>query len=478
MAATPSVLFSSTSQFLPAIRPNALPYTLPPPSPASSASPPFTIPESLYQRLLSANYPITVVLIYATTVTILNRINASRGNKPWAFSKTTAFLWFVILHNVTLAIYSGWTFAGMAKAVHRSVGPALRDRKGAVEIWDSVCKIHGPSGLGNAASYNESVGAWTVSSPTTRLSASGTPSSTDTGRLWNEGLAFYGWIFYLSKFYEVVDTAIVLAKGKRSSTLQTYHHAGAMIGMWAGIRYMAPPIFMFCLFNSCIHTMMITQIVIGSLFAISNVFTSYTIPVEVPYTVLKANNPSRMSSENSVAKSIATTTALASFGNFLKKIALRAAGWPGLAENVTPAAPRQQQKPTGYTAPPSAPEVHETHYRTEHQVVPCLSTSGEAFAIWLNVFYLAPLAWLFVRFFIRSYIRSTSPTAKKVSPHVVGKAKATGDAAKGELNGRPTTHANDGKAETMNGQAQTDGHVETNEEGHANKTAQSGGGML
>ncbi len=53
----------------------------------------------------------------------------------------------------------------------------------------------------------------------------------DTGRIWNEGLAFYGWIFYLSKFYEVLDTFIILAKGKLSSTLQTYHHAGAMMCM-------------------------------------------------------------------------------------------------------------------------------------------------------------------------------------------------------------------------------------------------------
>jgi hypothetical protein len=259
MAVTPSIWFSPASSSLPVIPPNPLPYTIPPP-PASSVGPPFTIPESLYHRLLSANYPITIALVYATTVIILNRVNASRGNKPWPFSKTTAFLWSVVLHNVVLAVYSGWTFVGMVKAVHHSVGPSLHSRKGMVGVWDAVCKIHGPSGLGNAASYNESTRAWVTSSPTTKLSTSGMPLSTDTGRMWNEGLAFYGWIFYLSKFYEVVDTAIILAKGKRSSMLQMYHHAGAMLCVWAGIRYMAPPIFMFCLFNSCIHTMMVCPV--------------------------------------------------------------------------------------------------------------------------------------------------------------------------------------------------------------------------
>jgi hypothetical protein len=84
------------------------------------------------------------------------------------------------------------------------------------------------------------------------------PETTDAGRIWNEGLAFYGWFFYISKFYEVVDTMIILAKGKKSSLLQTYHHAGAMLCMWAGIRYMSPPIWMFVLVNSGIHAIMVS----------------------------------------------------------------------------------------------------------------------------------------------------------------------------------------------------------------------------
>jgi len=57
--------------------------------------------------------------------------------------------------------------------------------------------------------------------------------------LWEEALAWYGWWFYLSKFYEVIDTAVIILKGRKSSLLQTYHHAGAMICMWAGIRFVS-----------------------------------------------------------------------------------------------------------------------------------------------------------------------------------------------------------------------------------------------
>jgi hypothetical protein len=122
---------------------------------------------------------------------------------------------------------------------------------------DSLCKIHGPRGLGNAITYNTSTSAWGSNSAPVLLTSAGTPDNTDVGRLWNEGLAFYGWFFYLSKFYEVLDTLIILVKGKRSSTLQTYHHAGAMFCMWAGIRYMAPPIWLFVFLNSAIHALMV-----------------------------------------------------------------------------------------------------------------------------------------------------------------------------------------------------------------------------
>lgn len=49
---------------------------------------------------------------------------------------------------------------------------------------------------------------------------------------------------------------------------------------------------------------------------------------------------------------------------------------------------------------PAAPRM-ETSYVTQQ----CITTDGATFAIWLNVLYLAPLTFLFVRFFITSYLR-------------------------------------------------------------------------
>lgn len=252
-----SVQFSWPNASLFQFPPSNDPQPLPPPVAGSKlTAPPYTIPESIYTAALDVRVPITIAAVYAVTVTLINAYNRSNGNKPWAISKTRAFFAFVIAHNVFLAVYSAWTFIGMWGALSRTVVDPRSE--GIVAAVDSLCKMHGPAGLENAVVYDPAASAWTARSSATTLSEQGTPFTTDVGRLWNEGLAFYGWIFYLSKFYEVLDTIIILAKGKRSSTLQTYHHAGAMISMWAGIRYAAPPIWMFVFINSGIHAIMVS----------------------------------------------------------------------------------------------------------------------------------------------------------------------------------------------------------------------------
>ena len=255
----PAVKLTKLPSSLFKIPPSVEPAALPPPPDHPNLAHPFTIPTAWYNALLHPYVPITIALVYATTVTYLNSVNARRQWKPWSISKTSSFKALVILHNVVLAVYSAWTFVGMANALRLSI-PNWRDENGVAGIVDSLCKIQGPRGLGSAATFNEQTGAWTMTNRVFHLAADGLgPERSDVGRIWNEGLAFYGWLFYLSKFYEVIDTAIILAKGKKSSFLQTYHHAGAMLCMWAGIRYMSPPIWMFVFVNSGIHALMVSS---------------------------------------------------------------------------------------------------------------------------------------------------------------------------------------------------------------------------
>lgn len=251
---------------------------------------PFPIQPHLYAAALDRRVPLFIAGTYAITVVLLNRYNAHRKYKPWRISKTRAFKAFVIAHNIFLAVYSAWTFLGMC-AMLREGTPSWREYRAsvygsdagggsgggllgyAVSVIDAFTHVNGARGLGNASLFDHKLQKWITLNPalsplvmakytskdTGETSITMVPDPTVTGRFWNSGLAYFGWLFYISKFYEVLDTLIILAKGKKSSTLQTYHHAGAMLCMWAGIRYSAAPIWIFPTFNSLIHALMVSE---------------------------------------------------------------------------------------------------------------------------------------------------------------------------------------------------------------------------
>ena len=118
---------------------------------------------------------------------------------------------------------------------------------------------------------------------------------------------------------------------------------------------------------------------------------------------------------SAVSSAFASATATAGLGSWLKKVALRAAGEEGLAENVR----NYQGETFGIDAVHAAQmekAQEEIRYKWESQTVHCLDTSGEAFAILLNLVYLAPLAGLFIRYFTRSYLNRAKSEPPKPSP--------------------------------------------------------------
>ncbi|KAH7026763.1 fatty acid elongase [Macrophomina phaseolina] len=464
--------------------PDWAPPALPPPQFTGTLRAPFSINAETYNALLSPKVPATIATIYAIAVTLLNRYNKSRGNKPWTISRTKGFFAFVILHNVFLAVYSGITNVAMARALYR-MSPGLN--AGLVENVDALCKIHGLRGLGNSVSFNNTGDGWNVKNSQILLGANGELDPTDVGRLWNEGLAFWGWWFYLSKFYEVLDTAIILAKGKRSSTLQTYHHAGAMLCMWAGIRFMSPPIWVFVFINSGIHalmytyytvsalgvrvpqpikrsltTMQIAQFIVGANFAAAHLFVSYTVPVSTPYILVQTVSSAAASAASAVSSSAtaaASATSATGLGGVIKKLLFRAAGEEGLAENV--------RDDSGNVFGPEAANTveirDEIRWRDEYIRVPCISTTGQSFAIWLNVIYLMPLTALFVRFFVRSYIKNTSQASKGHATSKAAKDATHGieremTATNGSANGKPHQNGSVNKQTEKQTEKQVNAH--------------------
>lgn len=253
----PAVRLTIPPSWFFSLPPSEEPRTLPPPPDHPTLAHPFSIPTNIYNKALDPVIPVTIALVYITIVSFLNSVNKSRKQAPWAFSKTRFFHIMVIIHNTLLAVYSAWTFIGMLNALAVSIYSPTQSY-GLAGTVDSFCKINGPRGVGSAARYNAQTSTWSIANRIYHLGIDNNPNATDVGRLWNEGLAFYGWLFYISKFYEVIDTLIIIAKGKKSSFLQTYHHAGAMLCMWAGIRFMSPPIWMFVFVNSFIHAIMVS----------------------------------------------------------------------------------------------------------------------------------------------------------------------------------------------------------------------------
>lgn len=134
----------------------------------------------------------------------------------------------------------------------------------------------------------------------------------------------------------------------------------------------------------------ILQIVGGASYALAHLFIAYEIPVSVPYLFVHNLSTAIPSAASSVSSAFVSATATAGVGGWLKKVALRAAGEEGLAENV-----RNSQGETFGIDAVHAQEVEkaleEIRYRNTTQTVHCLDTSGQVFAIWLNLFYLAPL---------------------------------------------------------------------------------------
>ncbi|KAG9300675.1 hypothetical protein G9A89_023473 [Geosiphon pyriformis] len=172
-----------------------------------------------YSLFMDWRFPISVATIYTLTVFLLNpkstkvsRVVAqSKGIKESQTSGSGPLMTaFVFLHNSLLCVYSLVTFIGMFSAQFKN-------------FWN-----------------NSFMDAYCDRDQT----------------LWKSSLFYWGYLFYLSKYYEIIDTIIILLKGRRSSLLQTYHHAGAIITMWCGVYYQATAIWIFVLFNSFIHTIM------------------------------------------------------------------------------------------------------------------------------------------------------------------------------------------------------------------------------
>jgi len=184
-----------------------------------STAPPSVLFPDHYDIMMSWKTPISAVLIYTFVVKSWNatiksekisRVVAKSSGVKAETKTNPLFTAFIFLHNITLCLYSAWTFLNTIIPFYRSFQT--------LPFWDAFC---------------------------------------DRNHVfWDSTLGLTGYYFYLSKYYEFIDTLIILLKGRKSSTLQTYHHAGAILTMYLAINYKSSVIWVFVIFNSFVHTIM------------------------------------------------------------------------------------------------------------------------------------------------------------------------------------------------------------------------------
>lgn len=177
---------------------------------------------SIYHTMMMPSTPLLGIASYLTMVKVWEYANGRTSQTTRVKSGGGGgqiMKAIIIAHNLILAVYSLWTFAGFFPTLLRLVlGQGIKD---------GFC---------------------------------------DTShKLWNEKLLAHGFWFYLSKYYEFVDTMIILAKGRPAGKLQTFHHSGAVFIMWLGNYIQSPYLSFFVFENSVIHSLMYSYYLATSL---------------------------------------------------------------------------------------------------------------------------------------------------------------------------------------------------------------------
>lgn len=291
----------------------------------------------MYHKSLKVSTPLTVAVVYFSAVHFVNprivrrqlkqaSVNETDAEKmseqelkrlkpaPFAVAETQFFKYFVLIHNVFLCLYSVWTFFGMLQVFSRIV---FKMKSKTLSESQLVNFVHAVCDVENGVFQQDTK---------------------------DSSLTVFGWWFYVSKFYEVLDTVIILLRGRPSSLLQSYHHAGAMMCMWSGIRYQSPPIWIFVVFNSFIHSLMYFY------------FTLSCLKIRVP-ALLKRILTSMQICQFVVGGSLGVLHAFIWFWDF-----------------------------TG-------------------NPVRCINTSAQALPLIINVVYLTPLTALFAAFYAENYLK-------------------------------------------------------------------------
>jgi len=166
------------------------------------AQPPAWLPDtfvSFYRQLLGTQMSLTVTAIYFSLILWGNRVNQKRRYHRWSWAESRIFQRLLLHHNASIAIFSIAVFVKAVQVIYRGLPPSISPEYGA-QIADYLCRIQTP--------------LW---------------STGDKRRgLWSEFCGI-GEIFCLSKYYQLLDSVIIFATGRRVTNLHVFHQARVIV---------------------------------------------------------------------------------------------------------------------------------------------------------------------------------------------------------------------------------------------------------
>ena len=167
---------------------------------------PVDIPSAVYSFSLDARLPIFTACFYISVVCVLNHLNRRRQYRPWPITRKAFFTYFAFTHNLFLSHFSAWVFVGVCRTVIYSLPP---QPSATYHIADVFCRFDMSE---NSTPHNTLL-------PLT-VHNDGFSGAYQAKSLWESGMDYYTWMFYISKYYEIMDTLLLVVKGKKVSFLQ------------------------------------------------------------------------------------------------------------------------------------------------------------------------------------------------------------------------------------------------------------------
>ncbi|KAB8263259.1 ELO family [Aspergillus pseudonomiae] len=300
------------------------------------------IPISFYRITSHLNFSLAAIVMYTIVALLLNHINKRRHGKPWAISQTRWFRHTVILHNVLLALYSTWIVFTVVRTLENA-WPRRHDTFYTVLVADLFCQG------GQIVPHKETL----------------------------QELVFVGWAFYISKFYEFIDTAIILAKGRQASLLQIYHHAGVILFGWASVYSEPPPALITLFLNAGVHALMYTYYALKS------------IHVAVPRSV----------------KAAMTTIQIVQFFIDIIVCPCYLFIYYDVPVDYNRCTEHRTMGDSVETPASQGAAVRGESY-CDVRTVSCTNQGSHTSATWLGIIFIVSLAWMFLQFFKSTYLQT------------------------------------------------------------------------